>query len=86
MYFLLNLSTEYLSIVRLGLSVGRCHCGILLRAQGTPLRQSIVQFIAAIGNATNMEDDTCHLLWIHTAIPLLDVLKQVLRANEIHTS
>ena len=34
----------------------------------------MVQFIVAIGDATNMEDDPCHLLWIHTAIPFLDVL------------
>ena len=42
----------------------------------------MVQFVVAIGDVTNMEDDPCHLLWIHTAIPFLDVLKQVLRANK----
>ena len=36
-------------------------------------------------NAAYMEDDSHHFLWVNTAIPLLDVLKQVLRANEIHT-
>ena len=38
----------------------------------------VVQLFIAVSNVTNMEDDTSHLLWAHTAIPLLNELKQVL--------
>jgi hypothetical protein len=38
----------------------------------------VVQFIVAVCNVADMEDAYRHFLWVNTAIPLLDVLKQVL--------